>query len=47
MVQGAEGNFYLCMDVFDPTIDEIFSVEDWRRTIETKNVLLLEKMGKL
>lgn len=47
VVQDAEEIFDLCMDVFDPTIDEIFSVEDWRRTIENKECVIVRENGKI
>lgn len=47
LVDDAEEIFQLCMDVFDATIDEMFSVEEWQKIIADKECLIVRENGKI
>ena len=45
--QDAESIYRLCLDVFDPVIDDVFSVEEWRKAIVDKECLVVKKGGEV
>lgn len=43
----AEEIYQLCLEKFDPVIDDVFSIEEWRKTIANKECLVVKENGKI
>ncbi len=43
----AEEIYQLCLKNFDPVIDDVFSIEEWRKAIVNKECLVVKENGKI
>lgn len=46
-IEDAEEIYDMCMKVFDPTIDDVFSVDEWRDIIANKECIVAKEDGKI
>lgn len=46
-IEDAEAIFSLCMQTFDPVIDDVFSVEEWRNVIRNRECLMIRSNTKI